>query len=518
MRNAKTNLLRMLKIAFKKALDKNNVASPGKPDASRRKFLQNSMVAVAALAANKAIANSNYVTRFAAKEQPYKIGILGAGVAGLHAAYILQQANIETTIYEASGRTGGRMYTVKNMLGQGITTELGGEFVDSNHEDILKLAAEFGLGLVDTDLDKNLVKQIFYFEGKKYKADDLVIALVPFAVSIKADIDSLPDSISYTNFGEADKWDKMSIAVYLNLKGISGWLNKMLNVAFTTEYGLDTDEQSAINFLWLFDPEHVDKDLFGESDERYKIKGGNQRVVDELAKRLDNIKTNHAVTKIKSNGAGFTVSFSNSVTANFDYLICTIPFSVLRNITLEIDGMTEVKKKCIAELGYGRNAKMFAGFKTRYWRRQGATGQFFSDMPLQLGWDNSQLQKGTAGGYTFFTGGNMSDKMIDAPVPDKVKEYITQLEKVFPGAAKNYNGKKGIFFWPNHVHTLGSYACYKPGQWTSIAGVEIEPVGNLLFAGEHCSAAFQGFMNGGAETGRRAAEQLLVLLKNKIKM
>ena len=227
MRNAKTNLLRMLKIAFKKALDKNNVASPGKPDASRRKFLQNSMVAVAALAANKAIANSNYVTRFAAKEQPYKIGILGAGVAGLHAAYILQQANIETTIYEASGRTGGRMYTAKNMLGPGITTELGGEFVDSNHEDILKLAAEFGLGLVDTDLDKNLVKQIFYFEGKKYKADDLVIALVPFAVSIKADIDSLPDSISYTNFGEADKWDKMSIAAYLNLKGISGWLNKI---------------------------------------------------------------------------------------------------------------------------------------------------------------------------------------------------------------------------------------------------------------------------------------------------
>ncbi|MEZ5028847.1 MAG: hypothetical protein R2765_08695 [Ferruginibacter sp.] len=65
--------------------------------------------------------------------------------------------------------------------------------------------------------------------------------------------------------------------------------------------------------------------------------------------------------------------------------------------------MSDLKKKSIAELGYGKNAKMFAGFKTRYWRKSGASGQIFSDMPLQLGWDSSQLQQGKAGGYTFYT-------------------------------------------------------------------------------------------------------------------
>lgn len=517
MKNAKTNLLRFLQKAFIKALEKNNSGTvTEKTDPSRRKFISTSVMAVAALAANKAIANSKYVNHFAAKEQPYKIGILGAGVAGLHAAYILQKANIETTIYEASGRSGGRMYTAKNLLGKGITTELGGEFVDSNHEDILNLAKEFGLELVDTELDKDLVKQIFYFDGKQYTADDLVKALEPFAAGIKADIDSLPESISYSSFGNAEKFDKMSIAAYIQSKGIGGWLGKMLNVAFVTEYGLETDEQSSINFLWLFDPEHAGTDLFGESDERYKIKGGNQRVVDELAKRLSNIKTNQTVTKIKSRGSAFTVTFSNNTTADFDYLICTIPFSVLRNITMEIDNMPAVKKRSIAELGYGQNAKMFAGFKSRYWRKAGASGQIFSDMPLQLGWDSSQLQNGKAGGYTFYTGGKMSDKMIDKTVPEKTIEYLGMLEKIFPGAEKNYNGKNGIFFWPTHPHTLGSYACYKPGQWTTIAGAEIEPVGNLLFAGEHCSADFQGYMNGGAETGRRAGEKLIELLKNKI--
>jgi monoamine oxidase len=510
MKNAKTDLLRALQQAFKKALKKNERADT---DPSRRNFIRKSVLGTAGLVAGSTLARASYFTRFAAKPQDFKVGILGAGIAGLHAAYILQQANITATVFEASSRTGGRMFTAKNMLGKGITTELGGEFIDSNHTDILNLAKEFGLRLIDTEKDKALIKQVFYFGGKKYKADDLVKALEPFVSSIKADIDSLPETITYRDFGAADQWDKLSIAAYLDLKGIGGWLKHMLNVAFTTEYGLDIAEQSAINLLFLFDPENAGEELFGESDERYKIEGGNQRITDELAKRLNNIKQGYEATKIKSDGKGFTLSFTNTQTEKFDYLVCCIPFTKLRSIALDIEGMTAVKQKCIRELGYGKNAKMFAGFKSRYWRKQGASGQVFSDQPFQLGWDSSQLQPGTAGGYTFLTGGTMSDQMIDMGVAEKLKQYISQLEKIFPGAAKNYNGINKIFFWPTHPHTMGSYACYKPGQWTTIGGAEIEPVGNLFFAGEHCSAGFQGYMNGAAETGRRAAEQLTEAVK-----
>ncbi|MBK8608609.1 MAG: FAD-dependent oxidoreductase [Chitinophagaceae bacterium] len=438
MRNAKTDLLRMLQKAFRKAVqkDQSGLRSAEKPDASRRDFLRKTMIGAVGLAGGKALAQANYFTRFAGTEQKFSVGILGAGVAGLHAAYILQNANIESTVFEASSRTGGRMYTATDMLGKGITTELGGEFVDSNHEDMLNLAKEFKLKLVDTEKDKHLIKQIFHFGGRKYTAAHLVKALQPYVNSIQADIDSLPETITYHDFGGADKWDKMSIAEYINSKGIKGWLKDMLTIAFTTEYGVDITEQSAINMLFLFDPVHAGEELFGESDERYKIEGGNQRVTDELTKRVKNIKKEYQVNKIKSDGKRYAVSFTNGKTEIFDYLICSLPFTILRNITLEIDGMSEVKKKCIAELGYGRNAKMFAGFKSRYWRKQGASGQVFSDQPFQLGWDSSQLQKGTAGGYTFLTGGKMSDEMIDKTVPEKVKEYLGQLEKIFPGAAK----------------------------------------------------------------------------------
>ena len=80
---------------------------------------------------------------------------------------------------------------------------------------------------------------------------------------------------------------------------------------------------------------------------------------------------------------------------------------------------------------------------------------------------------------------------------------------MFPGSHAARNGNSGAFHWPAFPWSLGSYACYKTGQWTTLAGEEGKAEGNLFFAGEHCSLDFQGYMNGGAETGRRAAEAIL---------
>ena len=63
--------------------------------------------------------------------------------------------------------------------------------------------------------------------------------------------------------------------------------------------------------------------------------------------------------------------------------------------------------------------------------------------------------------------------------------------------------------WPTQPFVRASYASYLPGQWTTMRGVEGESIGNLHFAGEHCSLDAQGFMNGGCETGERAAEAVL---------
>ena len=60
-----------------------------------------------------------------------------------------------------------------------------------------------------------------------------------------------------------------------------------------------------------------------------------------------------------------------------------------------------------------------------------------------------------------------------------------------------------------------AYACYRPGQWTTIGGSEGESVGNLHFAGEHTSVDFQGYMNGGAQSGADAAAAVLATVSRK---
>jgi monoamine oxidase len=87
---------------------------------------------------------------------------------------------------------------------------------------------------------------------------------------------------------------------------------------------------------------------------------------------------------------------------------------------------------------------------------------------------------------------------------------VEVLDAVFPGIEARFTGRVKRFHWASVPYALGSYSCYLVGQYTTIAGAEGRRVGNLFFAGEHCSTAYQGFMNGGAETGRIAARAIAV--------
>jgi monoamine oxidase len=62
--------------------------------------------------------------------------------------------------------------------------------------------------------------------------------------------------------------------------------------------------------------------------------------------------------------------------------------------------------------------------------------------------------------------------------------------------------------WPTHPQVKGSYASYRPGQW-AYWSLEGQREGNLHFCGEHCSLEFQGYMEGGAETGALVAAEIL---------
>ena len=449
-----------------------------------------------------------------------RVAIVGAGVAGLNAAYTLKKAGLRAELFDANRRSGGRMFTARDVLGPGLTVELGGEFIDTSHEDILALAQEFGLELIDTrtPAESHLIAEAYFFEGRHYSADDVIEAFIPLIPRLKADADSIGDTVNFENDGGAKALDAMTFAQYLDRIGASGWLRKLLEVAYVTEFGLDAGEQSALNFLDMIPTEAPDEgplELLGDSDERYKILGGNQKIVDELARRLDGqIRLEHRLTRIASAGNGYVLSFDvaggKPLEVRADIVIIAIPFTLLREVDIRV-ALPPVKMKAIRELGYGMCAKVMAGFDARPWRDQGFAGNIFSDEPFQLAWENSRLQPaaGPQAGITFYSGGAAALRAVSGTPEEQALRFMRSLEKAYPGSWKHFNGKTARMDWPNYAWTKAAYACYRPGQWTTISGAEFMAVGNLHFAGEHCSPEFLGFMSGGAETGRRAAEAIL---------
>lgn len=516
---ARTALLSRLQRCFRLAAAVNRPAAPPVDELiqrardarlTRRRFLA-ATAGVSTALAGAGITQAMESFGRTRRGQP-RIAIVGAGFAGLHAAYRLRQAGFDATVYDAGTRVGGRVFSATDLLAPGLNTELGGEFVDTDHRDLRGLAERFGLELLDDHDDASLLEG-FFFNGRFYSEAEVVEAYAPLATRIQADYDSLPDLVDFRHPG-GEALDNTSLADYLDQIGATGFVRELLDVAYVTEYGLASEEQSSINLIFLIGTDTSDGmfHAFGQSDERFRVQGGNQQIAQQLAARLASpVVLEHFLESVQARGAGYTLTFSTPggpLDVDADIVLLTVPFSVLRNVNLALD-LPDYKTRAIQELGYGTNAKLLIGFSERIWRTQGYNGEVFTDESYQLSWDNSRLQPGTAGGLTLFFGGQPGLDVGAGTVQEQVAKQIPALEKAFPGITAAQNGNASRFHWPSNPLTLGSYSCWKVGQYTTIAGAEIQPIGNLFFAGEHCSYDFQGFMNGALETGRRAANGIL---------
>jgi monoamine oxidase len=272
----------------------------------------------------------------------------------------------------------------------------------------------------------------------------------------------------------------------------------------TTDFGREPEDQSALNLLFYFGSGAT------EYDERYRILGGNQQVADRLAEAwAGRIRYGVAATGIEEAGDGrLRVALDDGSEEVADYVVCTLPFSVLRNLRLDLD-LPAPKRLAIDTLGYGTNAKLLLPFAGRPWTAHGDNGLVHTDTGLQSGWDPWDQQEGDTGAFANFTGGEHGERLGEGDPVDLAGALVEELETFWPGARAAWGGEVARQHWPGIPTALGSYACYRVGQWTTLGGAEPEPVGRLFFAGEHTSYEFQGYMNGAAESGRRAAEEVL---------
>jgi monoamine oxidase len=443
---------------------------------------------------------------FAQGASPATIAVVGAGVAGLNAAWRLMRAGVNVTLFEASRRTGGRMFSREGVVAPGLVTELGAELINSDHRDMLALVRFFELPLIDLHTAQSgpEIDDRFYADGAARSEAQLVAALRPFMRRILADREAA--SQNPQRFAAIDR---LSLAQYLERLGMRGWLRSFLLRAFTSEMGGDADAQTALYFLQtiLIDP---NLDLF-QSDERYSVLGGNQRVPDALAEALgERIRREHVLESVRMAGARVRLSFdgpsSAAVEQDFDAAIIAIPATLLRRVDLRID-LPPAQRRGIRELAYGANAKLFGGLRTRVFQ-----GSLISDLAFEQAWDSHRNRPGEAGALTLFAGGREGRAMARATA-DSWAAYAPLLRQGIPALAGDvFTGQWARFHWPTYPWALGSYACFRPGQMTAFRAALGRPSGAVFFAGEHVSEDFQGYMEGGAQTGRLAAEAVLARL------
>jgi monoamine oxidase len=286
-----------------------------------------------------------------------------------------------------------------------------------------------------------------------------------------------------------------------------------------------------LNILYLlaFQPTEGELSIFGESDEQFRIRGGNQRLPEAIAADLgDRLSHGQRLAKIEQTSSGrYRLTFDrggSSCDVTHDYVVLALPFAVLSEIDFSRAGFDALKRRAIREQGRGHNGKLQLQFERRGWRGEGpwpgiSNGSSYSDTGYQASWEATRAQRGRPGVLVLFSGGSVADSMRserafatlqNAGVRRDAERGLRQLEPVYPGLDFNGRATQSV----PHLSPLfrASYSFYGVGQYIAFAGYEKVRQGGVLFCGEHTSTDFQGFMEGGASEGARAGEELLELL------
>jgi monoamine oxidase len=535
---ARTPLLR----AFRRLADEHRRAEAlGLPPAelrgqaqaiSRREFLKRAGIAGAGAAALPAV-----IAPRAASATAPRIAIVGGGIAGLTAALTLADKGYAATIYEASDRVGGRMHSdTSGYFENGQVAEYCGELIDTGHATIRHLAQRFGLATVDLlAAEPKGTDDTYWFLGGYYAKDQADQDFQPIHNTLQGQVQATSYPTTYLIHTDAGvMFDQMSIYDWIERYvdgGHGSRMGRLLDAAYNIEYGAETKDQAALNLMYLlgYQAQPGNFLIYGKSDERFHIAGGNELLPRAIAGYLGSrtINLGWAMQAIRANSDG-TVSMSfttpgSTKTVTADHVILTLPFAVLRTLDYSGAAFDRRKQTAITQLGAGKNGKLQLQFKTRYWNAQGSNGNLYTDIGLQSGWDVTRGQPGGTGILVDYSGGNIaaayapSSPYSNAAESSKVtayaKQFLAQLEVIYPGITPQWNGKATLSTPFRDPNLNLAYSYWRCGQYVAFSGYEGVQQGNIHFAGEHTSQDFQGYMEGGASEGARAASEVLAALK-----
>jgi monoamine oxidase len=455
--------------------------------------------------------------------------IVGAGLAGLTAAYRLSQAGVDVRVFESRDRIGGRCWTARGFA-DGQTAEHGGEFIDTRHVHLLGVIHELGLHVEDLWAGyPSGSTWPYWLDGAVVPRADVHEQLAPLSDAVEREartIGVLGDgpvtarAISYgTATSAARALDQLSMAEWLqtNVPDLVGTpLADYLDGAMAGWYGLEMDQLSACNWIDYFVIPAP------QADERWHVRGGNDLVTAALVDALptDTVTLEAPLVAMRERSDGsYDLRFDGvSAPVHADLVILALPFTTLRLTDLSRAGFSAQRLAAIDGMGMGYDVKLLLQYEQRpatfrvgdkVW-----SGGMEHTEPLFETWESSAAQRGSAGLITVYAGGRNGASWT-APTPHAetspafAAEYVGYIDDVVPGTAKRYNGRSWLDLWTRDPWINGAYAAFLPGQYTTLWGYTGSAEGRVHFAGEHTSTYSQGYLNGGVESGQRAAIEVM---------
>lgn len=466
----------------------------------RREFLRHSLLATPAL--------STWTQNVAKK----KVLVLGAGLAGMAAAYELLQAGHDVTVLEARMRSGGRVWTWRDAFPPGMYAEAGATNVFDNHAWTMKYLQLLGVAL--DPMVSHPGAAMYHLRGQR-------VLLTPnrpvaWPIALKSDEQGLSRSALWAKYivpalqelGDVEakdwppaslaKYDGISFAEFLRQQGTSPGAVEILKLGLADQLGEGAERVSALNLLCEAAPRAAVK-------QAYFIRGGSDTFTKAFAEKLgDRIQYGCPVRRIEHDARGVRVRCLQH-TFSADYLICAIPFTVLRRIAI-VPGFSAAKKQAIAQLGNTSVVRVFMQTRQRFWLDEGLTGAATTDLPIMTAYDKAHYLPGTRGLLEAYVAGAKARRLAAMPARERVNFTVKQMELLLPHLRDHYEGGASVC-WDDEEWTRGAYAWFAPGQMKALLPHLATPEGRVHFAGDHTSP-WPGWMNGALQSGYRAAQEV----------
>ena len=416
-------------------------------------------------------------------DKPKRILVIGAGLAGLTAAYELTQAGHEVTVFEARNRAGGRVLTVRDFA-DGLYAEAGGEGIEHNHDYMLRYLEEFGLSLYPGSYDNPAPLDALPRERTPQDAlKDVVKQIEPFA-----------------QFSHPD-YDKISFAELLKQLEASSEMMEQMQRYVSALMAINIESISALAML--------NEMALPATRATFRIAGGNDQVPKRLASQLrERIHYTRPVVKITHNAEGVEITIMENglrQTVTGQFLIIAAPLTCVRRIEIS-PALSEPQMRAIATLAYGQVLKVPMQFRERFWLKQNSDLNKGLPGLISSVYESSKGQAGTRGLLTAYIPDKSGFEIASLSTDQRLGKVLAKITEVHPEAQRQFEGGY-VKWWQEDVWAQGTYAYFRPGDVMSLRPVLTKAEGRIHFAGEH-TAGWQGYMNGAIESGHRAAQEV----------